>query len=179
MNIRSLIPMLMMSVAACSSPPPAPKATPVAKPVVLPPAPIAAVPRQTAEWMDWPLAPGDWVYRRDERGSIALFGVPGADALVTLRCDTVRKRVYLARADTAGSGSATFKLRSSSTLKEFTAKTTGGPLPYLAAEIMPNDPILDAITYTRGRIALETTAQNAIAIPSWSEIARVVEDCRA
>jgi hypothetical protein len=178
MNIRFLIPWLMMSAAACSSPPPPPKATPVAKPVVLPPAPVAAVPRQSAEWMDWPLAPGDWVYRRDERGSIALFGVPGADALMTLRCDTGRKRVYLARADTAGSGSATFKLRSSSMLKEFTAQTTGGPLPYLAAEIMPGDPILDAITYTRGRIALETTGQTGIAIPSWSEIARVVEDCR-
>jgi hypothetical protein len=178
MTIRFLTFVLLLSVAACSSPPPPPKATPVAKPVVLPPAPIAAVPQQTADWVDWPLTPGDWVYRRDDRGSIALFGVPGADALVTLRCDTGRKRVYLARSNTSGSPSASFKLRASSSLKEFAAQTTGGPLPYLATEIMPGDPILDAITYTRGRIALEVTGQTGIAIPSWSEIARVVEDCR-
>ena len=178
MYIRFLVLSFMVSVAACSAPPPPPKTMPAARPATITPTPVAAPVRQPGEWMDWPLTPGDWVYRRDERGSIALFGVPGADALVTLRCDTGRGKIYLARANVAGMGSATFTLRSSSTLKEFTAQSTGGPLPYLATEIMPNDTVLDAIIYTRGRIALETTGQSSLAIPSWSEIARVVEDCR-
>jgi hypothetical protein len=177
MNMRFLALALILSVAACSSPIPQPKATTAPKPVVLPPPPVVSV-RPTGDWTDWPLTPGDWVYRRDERGSIALFGIPASDALVTFRCDTARKRLYLARANTLGQGSATFRLRSSSALKEFSAQTTGGPLPYLAAEIIPNDTILDAITYTRGRFALEVTGQTPLVIPSWSEIARVVEDCR-
>lgn len=168
---------LALVATACSAPI-VPPAAPPAKPVVVARPPVNIAPKLSGNWLDWPLAPGDWVYRRDERGSIALFGVPGRDALVTLRCDVARKRVYLARADVAATGSATFSVRSSSARKEFSAQTTGGALPYLATEIMPSDTILDAIIYTRGRFALEATGQSPLAIPSWSEIAKIVEDCR-
>ncbi len=63
-------------------------------------------------------------------------------------------------------------------MKEFAATPTGGALPYIAAEIAPRDPILDAVIFSRGRIALEVTGQSPLAIPSWAEIGRVVEDCR-
>jgi hypothetical protein len=43
---------------------------------------------------------------------------------------------------------------------------------------MPTDQILDAMAYSRGRIAVEAGAQK-VAIPSWAEITRVVEDCRS
>jgi hypothetical protein len=127
------------------------------------------------DWTDWPLAAGDWVYRQDERGSIALFGVPNTDAVVTLRCDKARQRIYLAR---AGSGAGSIVIRSSSTLKEFAGSPTGGTLPYIATEIGPRDPILDAMIFSRGRIAIEASGQTPLAIPSWAEIGRVVEDCR-
>lgn len=167
---------LILTVAACSSPPPpAPKAPP-SQPVVVMPPPAATPQRLAGDWTDWPLAPGDWVYRRDDRGSIALFGVAGNDALVTLRCDKARARVYLGRAG-AGPGGKMI-VRSSSSLKEFAASSTGGTLPYLASEIMPTDPILDAMIYSRGRFALEVEGQLPIAIPSWPEVGRVVEDCR-
>ena len=63
-------------------------------------------------------------------------------------------------------------------MKEFVGAPTGGALPFIATEIMPRDPILDAMIYSRGRIALEVTGQMPLAIPSWPEIGRVVEDCR-
>jgi hypothetical protein len=56
-------------------------------------------------------------------------------------------------------------------MKEF----TGTP----AAEIAPTDPILDAMALSRGRIAIEADGTQPIAIPSWAEITRIVEDCRA
>jgi hypothetical protein len=155
MRIRFLLLVTLSLLAACSSPPPP------AQPV--------------GEWTDWPLAAGDWVYRQDERGSIALFGQPNADAVVTLRCDKARQRIYLAR---AGSGSGSIVIRSSSTMKQFAGSPTGGALPFIATEILPRDPILDAMIFSRGRIALEVTGQMPLAMPSWAEIGRVVEDCR-
>ncbi len=132
----------------------------------------------TGPWIDWAISPGSWVYRRDARGSIALFGTLGADALVTLRCDQARKRIYLTRADEAGTGGGTITIRSSSAMKQFSASATGATPPYIAAEIMPSDSILDAMAYTRGRIALEVSGQQSIAIPVWSELPRIVDDCR-
>ncbi len=173
MRIRFLLLATLSVLAACSSPPPppAPQAPPP-KPVVASPPPPA---QPVGEWTDWPLAAGDWVYRQDERGSIALFGQPNADAVVTLRCDKARQRIYLAR---AGSGAGNIVIRSSSTMKQFAGSPTGGALPFIATEIMPRDPILDAMIFSRGRIALEVTGQMPLAIPSWAEIGRVVEDCR-
>ena len=174
MRIKILLLASLTALAACSSPPPPPMPqAPPPKPLVVAAPPPPA--RPTGDWTDWPLAAGDWVYRQDERGSIALFGPMNADALVTLRCDRTRQRIYLAR---AGSGAGRIVIRSSSTLKEFAGSATGGAVPYIATEIMPRDPILDAMIFSRGRIAIEVSGQTPLAIPSWAEIGRVVEECR-
>lgn len=174
MRTRFLILASVFSLAACVSPPPPPP-----PPVQPSPPPVAVAPAlpvsPTGEWTDWPLAAGDWVYRQDDRGSIALFGSSGADAVVTLRCDRARQRIFLSR---AGAGSGNIVIRSTSLVKEFSGLPTGGALPFIATEIMPRDAILDAMIYSRGRIALEVNGQPPLAIPSWAEIGRVVEDCR-
>lgn len=173
---RFLAPLAFVyALSSCSAPEPQPApAPPPPKPVVVAPKPTTQQ-QPIGDWIDWRLTPGDWVYRRDDRGSIALFGPPNGDALVTLRCDTARGRIYLSR---AGNGNGTMTIRSSSTMKQFAANPTGGNPPYMAAEIAPSDPVLDAMIYSRGRIALETSGQLSIAIPNWAEIGRVVEDCR-
>ncbi len=176
MQTRHLILSIVITLSACAAPPPPParEPAPMPKPVIVTPAqPLL----QTGDWTVWRLAAGEWVYRRDERGSVALFGVSGENAKVTLRCDTSRKRVYLAREGSATIGKTV--IRSSSSMKEFAANPTGGTPPYLASEIMPNDPILDAMAFSRGRIAIEVTGQPPVAIPSWAEITKIVEDCRA
>jgi hypothetical protein len=145
----------MMAVSACSSAVPPPRASqpqPVRSVATPPSGPAVAAP-QVGSWTDWPITPGNWVYRQDDRGSIALFGLAGRDALVTIRCDTSRGRIYV-------------------------AASTGSSPAYIAAEIVPTDSILDAVAYTRGRIALEAAGQQAIAIPVWSELPRVIDDCR-
>lgn len=173
MLYRLLTMASLLAVAACAPPPPPPMPkAPPPKPVVVAPSPPAL---PTGDWTDWPLAAGDWVYRQDERGSIALFGPAGANALITLRCDRTRQRMYLAR---AGEGAGSTVVRTSSTLKEFVGTPTGGVPPYIATEIMPRDPILDAMIFSRGRIAIVVAGQTPLAIPSWPEIGRVVEDCR-
>ena len=170
-----------MIVAGCSAPPPSPPPAPqpqaqTAPTPAVPPKPVLQQP--SGPWLDWPIAEGSWVYRQDNRGSIALFGLPGKDALVTLRCDTARRQIFFARADESLAGASSFTIRSHSMMKTFSAGNTGGNPPYVAAAIAPGDTILDAVAYTRGRIAIEVTGQQSIAIPIWSEVPRVIEDCR-
>jgi hypothetical protein len=49
---------------------------------------------------------------------------------------------------------------------------------YLAVDIAAADPILDAMAFSRGRVLVEMEGQQPIILPSWAEIARIVEDCR-
>lgn len=177
MQLRFSILITALALAACSAPtPPAPAPQPVPPPS----APLAAPPlvapvQQAADWIDWPIEAGTWVYRTDTRGSVALFGPAGGDAVLTLRCDKGRGRVYLSVAGTA-EGSLT--VRTSSTLKTFAAIPSSVTPPYVAAEIMPADQLLDAMAFSRGRFAIEIGGTRAMAVPNWGEVARIVEDCR-
>jgi hypothetical protein len=50
--------------------------------------------------------------------------------------------------------------------------------PGPAARVNSNSPVLDAMAYSRGTFALESSGAPAVYVPSWPEVARVVEDCR-
>lgn len=159
--------------AACAPQAPTPEPAPNPQPPVTPAPPAPQQP--TGKWTDWPITPGDWVYRQDARGSIALFGAAGQDALLTLRCDKARGRIYLSRK--SDKPSARMAIRTSARLKNANASSAGGSPAYLAIEMMPQDPILPAIAYSRGRIAIETDGEISMAVPVYSEMARVIEDC--
>lgn len=176
MRLNPIFLLPLFAVAACvpSKPQPTPQPRPQPQP-----APVAEAPkaRPAGEWIDWSIEPGTWVYRADARGSLALFGPAGADALVTLRCDKARARIFLSVAG-AGSGGAML-VRTSSTMKPLPAAQASTSPAYLAAELLPRDAILDAIAYSRGRFAIEASGLRSMAIPSWAEIGRVIEDCRS
>jgi hypothetical protein len=178
MRPKTLILTSTLMLAACSAPQPAP--VPQPKPQPAPPPIVQAAPmpqRQSADWLDWPLEKGTWAYRTDERGSLALFGPAGANATVTIRCEKVRARIFLSVAGNRASGN--FTIRTSSSLKSFVPAQASSEPPYVAAEIAPTDPILDAIAFSRGRFAIEVGGLRSIALPNWSEIATVIEDCRS
>jgi hypothetical protein len=128
------------------------------------------------DWNDWPFTPGDWTYRRDGRGSIGAFGAPGQNAKVSLRCDMQTRRVHLSREAAAPGQKIT--IRTSSTAKDLVMRAIGGPPNTVAAEILPNDAILDAMAFSRGRILVDADGQSPVILPSWAEITRIVEDCR-
>lgn len=165
-------------LASCVAPEPAPAPRPAPPVVVAPVSPPAppAISQPTGHWLDWPAAPGGWVYRRDDRGSIALFGTAGTDALLTLRCDSGRGGLFLSR---AGSVGGPLTVRTSSTSKALATQPTGGTPAYVAVALTATDPILDAMAFSRGRIALELAGAQYIAVPVWAEIGRVIEDCRS
>ena len=130
------------------------------------------------DWTSWPIAPGNWVYRRDARGSIALFGPQGDDAILTIRCDRDRNRVFLSRAGKA-SGKRQMVVRTTSKAETLKARPTDGAPPYSAVALHPDSYLLDRIVFSRGRFAVETSGLPPVAIPTWPEFTRVVEDCRS
>lgn len=94
-----------------------------------------------------------------------------------IRCDDAAKQIYLSRNGTAPNDAA-MTLRASDGNGRFPARATGDAIPYVAAALVPHDPVLDAIAFSRGRFAVEVSAMPPLAIPNWSEFTRVVEDCR-
>jgi hypothetical protein len=174
---RSLLPLAaLLALAACTTPrasepqPAAPVPVPTATAAPTPPAP-------PADRRDWPLTPGGWAYRQDARGSLALFGVAGGDAVLTLRCDRGRGRLYLSRRSDAAAA-ASLEVRTTSTTRTLAARPTGGTPAYLAAELAPGDALLDAMGYSRGRFTVSGGGGAALVVPAWPEVLRVTEDCR-
>uniref|UniRef100_UPI0035C99D06 hypothetical protein n=1 Tax=uncultured Sphingomonas sp. TaxID=158754 RepID=UPI0035C99D06 len=174
-RFAALTPLLapLFAIAGCVS---APQLVPAPRPPVATPRPVPALPApQAADWRDWAVTPGDWVYRVDARGSIAVFGTPGADALLTLRCDRQTDMVYLSRQGTAV---APLTLRSSSLARSLSVQPTGGTPAYVAAALAPRDPLLDAMAFSRGRFLVEQAGMPTLVVPAWAEVGRVTEDCR-
>lgn len=159
-------------VAACvpraAPPPPAPPPRPT-------PAPVAPPPPLAANWEDWPRTPGTWRYERDARGSRAMFGSAGSDALAVLRCDLGTRQVYLSR---SGTVAGAMTIRTSAMTRALAVQPTGGTPPYVAVSLSPRDALLDAIAFTRGRFAIEQPGLAPLVLPPYAEVARVIEDCR-
>jgi hypothetical protein len=171
--LPAVLLVLLGFVAACVPrvAPPPPVAAPTPTPAPMPmPTPTAA------DWQDWPVTPGTWRYERDARGSRALFGTPGADAVAVLRCDLSARAVYLSRAGAAPGG---FTIRTSSTTRTIAAQPTGGTPAYVAAALTARDPLLDAIAFSRGRFTVEQPGAAPLVLRPWAEVSRVIEDCRA
>ncbi|WP_066798681.1 hypothetical protein [Sphingomonas soli] len=170
----------LLALASCAEPavvpqpaPPAPAPTPAPAPA---PAPTPSpTPSLSGDWRDWPLTPGTWAYRQDDRGSIALYGQAGAEAELTLRCDKARGRLYLSRRSDAP-GALT--VRTSTDRKTLNALPTGGTPSYAAVELAPRDPLVDSIGFSRGRFVVQGGGAADLVVPAWPEILRVAEDCR-
>jgi hypothetical protein len=179
MRIKSLpssFPLLLLALAACSTAQPEPAPIPQPARTATPASPAIVQPQ--GEWIDWPITPGAWVYRNDVRGSVALFGQPDEEAILTIRCDRPRRQLFLSRSGSVGPG-ATMVLRASAGLQSYPAANSGGTLPYVAISVSPGDIMMDRIAYSRGRFAVETSGLESLAIPAWPEFSRVVEDCRS
>jgi hypothetical protein len=162
----------LATLAACvgaPSQPPQPRAVPrptLAPPLVVAPAPVAAA--------EGSVSPGIWTYGIDERGSRALFGRAEAEALVVVRCERPARRIFVS---VRGSAPDTLTLRATSAVRALAARPTSTTSDYVAVEIAPTDPILDALAFSRGRFSVALGPRQTI-VPAWPELSRVVEDCR-
>lgn len=148
-------------------------ATPAPTPAPAPPPPAP----QAADWQDWPLTAGTWVYRQGAADLSALYGPPASEALLTLSCDHSTRRIRLSVAGVA-SGSQTLTIRTSYGVLQWPAESVAGAMPQLVATRAASDQGLDWIVFSRGRFTVEAPGRAPLVLPTWAEPARVVEDCR-
>ena len=107
-----------------------------------------------------PLASGQWSYVATANGSTASFGPH-----LELRCDRAARTITIVR---PGSGPAALTIATDSVVR--TLPSNG--------QLLATDPLLDAIALSRGRFIISGGIGPAIAVPSWPEAARSIEDCR-
>lgn len=155
------------------APPPAP--TPMPTPTPTPPPPVQPM---AVDWLGEPLAAGDWHYVADATAKRALFGPSPSETRFTIACEPGSRQVKLWRPVPAGSPAATMTITTTESVGKLSASPVAGPVPQMVATLAPYDPILDAMVFTRGRFAVQVPGTETLYLPSWPEIARVVEDCR-
>ncbi|RVQ69731.1 hypothetical protein EKN06_00985 [Croceicoccus ponticola] len=165
-----------LGLAGCVAPTPEPAPAPVPIPAPAP-SPPPVVPAPTG-WMDQPLTPGDWHYVADANATRALFGPARSDARFTVACERTNRQIKLWRPFVGQAAATSMTITTTEAVKTVPVTAAGGPMPQVVATLAPYDPILDAMIFSRGRIAIQVAGSETLYLPSWSEIARVVEDCR-
>ena len=122
-----------------------------------------------------PVAPGSWSYVPVPGGSDARFTDATATIRLTIHCTKATRRVMISHTS-AAPASSMFVWTSSATRNlpaRFDAKAMR-----VFAELAANDPLLDAIAFSRGRLVVSMPGASALVVPAWPEPARAVEDCR-
>ncbi len=169
----------LLAVACVPAPDstPAPTPAPVQKEPSPPTAPPPASIPKYSNWMDAPRTAGDWSYRSNGSGSVALYGQSQTEPKFSLRCDRSRNEVVLSRAGTAGPN-ASLRILTETTERSLAAQQVSGQLPQVRTSLQARDPLLDAMALTKGRFAVETSGLPTLYVPAWGEVTRVIEDCR-
>lgn len=133
-----------------------------------------------ADWRDAPATAGTW--RSIKQGSMpasALYETSAGDTLVEIRCDD--RRVAIRRAGT-GTEALPMTFRTVQADGSLGADTRTAqpvrPLMY-EADVPAVDPMLDRMSFSRGRFTLEVPGLPTLYLPSEPEMTRVFQECRA
>lgn len=109
-----------------------------------------------------PLTPGQWSYLANVGGSEARFG-----SAFAIRCDRIARRVTLMRIGPVTASAGAMAIGTDLAVHAL-------PLGGLLAS---NDPVLDAIAFSRGRFIVSGGGLGLV-LPASPEAARSIEDCR-
>ena len=118
---------------------------------------------------------GDWTYSATADGSEATFANGSAQPQLTIRCTRSNRRIAIVKS--APSASPTLWVWTSSQSRSLPAAFDAAS-GRVSAELGAYDPFLDAIAASRGRIGFSTSGLEALVVPPWADVGRVIEDCR-
>lgn len=122
-----------------------------------------------------PLA-GVWTYRATAGGSEAAFVTSGNQPQLALQCARVTRTITIAKAAaTAAPHLAVWTSSASRSLPATYLPATAR----VSATLSVFDPLMDALSFSRGRVAFAVGGAPALVTPAAGEIARVIEDCRS
>lgn len=164
----------LLALAGCSAP--QNMAPPLAAPRPVSTAPSPRSPAAPVDWHDAALSPGEWSWAGSATGSTASYGEAGRAPLVQIYCSRGAVAVFVPGNPAGGNGGkALMTISTATTTRNLTAQAgSGGHVVSLGAR----DPLLDAMAFSRGRLAVEVAGQPALVLPADPAIGRVVEDCR-
>ncbi|UUR08410.1 hypothetical protein [Sphingomonas glaciei] len=130
------------------------------------PLPQAAPQPAPADWRIRPITAGAWTWRNAPDASEAVFSDSRGVQLV-IRCMRSTRRVSFSRAGLL----AAAPIRIATTSSE---RQLG-----MGNMVLANDPLLDAIAFSRGRLWVGASGAMPLILRSAAEPARAVEDCRS
>lgn len=182
---RWLTALTLATLASCVPSPPEPAPAPVAVPTFAPapePTPVYTPPPMPeptySHWLDAPQTPGDWFYEALAPYSYAAFGPAPKQPIAAFRCDRPRRIVSIGRSSSSLAAKP-LTIRTETQSRTFIAEPRQGSVEHLLAIDLPaDDPLLDAIAFSKGRFAIEVTGEPTLYLPAWPEINRVIDDCR-
>lgn len=129
-----------------------------------------------ADYSNALIANGTWTHSVTSGGSEAQFRSAGGVPQLILACQRQSRQVTIAR---PAAGAAPFLQVWTSSLARNLPAAFNPATGRLTATLGAQDPLLDAMAMSRGRIAAGIAGQAATVAPAWGEISRIVEDCRA
>jgi hypothetical protein len=107
--------------------------------------------------------------------SLAEYGVRPGAAVARLTCDPLGQRTILWR-NWPAVGGVPLTVTTTGTRRMLTGSSDGAGGTQVS--LAPNDALLDAIAFSRGRFMLEMPGAPTLYLPAWPELSRVIEDCR-
>jgi len=118
---------------------------------------------------------GDWSYSTTADGSEATFANATKQPQVTVHCTRLTRRVSILK---PASGAAPLMMIWTSTQTRNAPSSFNPATNQLSTDFGAYDPFLDAIAFSRGRAAFAVGSAPALVVPVWSDVSRVIEDCR-
>ena len=119
---------------------------------------------------------GSWSHAMTADGSEARFTGVGGQVQLALRCTRSTRRVTLSKP--AAAPAPSLFVWTSSLSRTLAAPGFDAATGRLNVQLAAYDALLDAMVFSRGRIAVGVGTTPALVVPPWPEIARVVEDFR-
>jgi hypothetical protein len=118
---------------------------------------------------------GAWTYAAAAGGSQAVFADAAARTQLTVRCNRTTRRVSISK---PASAAAPFLFVWTSSQSRNVPASFQPASAQVVADLPAMDALLDAIAFSRGRLAFSASGAPAIVLPVGPELTRVVEDCR-
>lgn len=118
---------------------------------------------------------GSWTLAPAPDGSAATFLNASAMPQLTIRCARATRRVLISK---PGSVAVPFLNVWTSTMTRRIPASFDPATARITIQIPAYDPLLDALAFSRGRVAIYVADKPALVVAAWPEVARVIEDCR-
>ena len=122
-----------------------------------------------------PVAAGSWTYKAMPGGSEARFIDTGGTARLMIRCTKMSRQVNISH--TSAISAPSIFVWTSSASRNVPARFEANAMR-VTADLSAFDPLLDAIAFSRGRVAVVMAGGSPLVVPAWPEAARTIEDCR-